>query len=78
MGAGPYEVDDLDFVVRAVLSSDGKVSAEPGHIWMALRTRIEDERRGVRRRLALGTLSYLAPREWTLDWHLMSLARVVC
>lgn len=77
MGNRPHQIDDLDFLLRDMLRQDAQVPANRARVWVALRNRIEVRHQPVRRHITLGTLSYLSPREWTLDCHLMSMARMV-
>jgi hypothetical protein len=77
MGNSPHQIDDLDFLLRDLLRQEAAASGSRAKVWVALRNRIEARHQPVRRHITLGTHSYLSPREWTLDCHLMSMARMV-
>lgn len=77
MVTGPRQADDLDLMLRDTVRADWDAAPDTAHVWTGLRRRIEAQARPARQRRTVGTLGYLAPREWTMDRHLMSLVRVV-
>jgi hypothetical protein len=79
MAARFREADDLDCLLRDGLRDVASATPDSARAWTALRARIEAAQppRHERPRLTIATFSYLKPPEWTLDRHLMSLARVL-
>lgn len=77
MAQGSRQLDDLDFLLGALLREETAAQPSSTRVWAAIRTRISAGTVRPHRRIVLGTHSYLAPMEWTLDWHLMSMARIV-
>ena len=78
MAARFREADDLDCLLRDGLRDVASATPDSARVWPALLARIESAQlsRRSRPRLTIATFSYLTPPEWTLDRHLMSLARV--
>ena len=76
MAAQPCEADDMGFMLRDAFHDVVSANPDSTRTWACLHARIGAERPIIRRsRLPSGTFSYLAPPEWTLDWHLLSLGR---
>jgi hypothetical protein len=77
MAPQPREAGDMDFMLRDAFHDVVSAAPDSARTWAALQARIATKRPTIRRpRLLYGTLGYLAPREWTLDWHLLSLGRM--
>ena len=79
MVAQGREVDDLDLILRDVLRDVTMAQADSQQVWSRVATRLADARLARRwwRMPDLARAEFPSP-EWTLDYHLMSLVRVVC
>ncbi|MFL5800471.1 MAG: hypothetical protein ACJ8CR_01875 [Roseiflexaceae bacterium] len=78
MAAQCREADDLDLVLRDALREATAARADSTRVWSRLRARIVSARPSPRHpRAPVRTLGFIPSPEWTLDRHLMSLARVV-
>lgn len=72
-----HQADELDFLLGSTLHADVPESSHSNSTWIMIRRRIETHVERPKLHITFGTMSYLAPREWTLDWQIMSMARLV-
>ena len=79
MAAQGRDADDLDFILRDGLRDATMAQADSTRVWFRLRTQIARARPAPRHpRAPVKQLRFIPSYEWTLNQHLMSLARVVC
>ena len=79
MVAQSREADDLDVILRDALRDATTARADSARIWSSLRARIVSARPAPRHlRAPVRTLEFAPSHQWTLNRHMMSLARVVC
>jgi hypothetical protein len=79
MTAQCREADDLDLIMRDGLRDATAARADSARVWSRLCIRIASATPAPHHRpAAIRAPGRFAPPEWTLNQHLMSLARVVC
>ena len=79
MAAQSREADDLDLILRDALRDATMARADSTRAWSRLHARITSARPTPRRlRAPVRVMRFTPSHQWTLNRHLMSLARVVC
>jgi hypothetical protein len=79
MAAQSREADDLDLILRDALRDAAMAQVDSTRAWSRLHTRIASARPAPRRlRAPVRVQGFTPSHQWTLNRHLMSLARVVC